>query len=254
MYDLGQDGAFNEYSVLFLGHYCGDTTLKPALEKKGFKVTYVSKDAKKFVELLVASNSGAGPKFDVVGFTSNDTFPVDLVDAFKDAVLDAHKQGIGLFILADNQPYIFEANIVLPDIAGCIVSGDDHGDQTLVFGSDPKEPGRFDKSHLIFSGVNSLYEGVTICYPCPVIMEGKTEAEENKLETIATSTYDRPIISKMEATPEHGRVILDTGWTKLYPNYWSSTGQARYVVNACVWLTNIEERHGGVAPVGQQRS
>jgi len=184
----------------------------------------------------------------VVGFTSDSSFERDLEPVFKECIMKAHKQGTGLFIFADNQPYVYEANIVLPEIAGCIVNGDDHGDQTLVYGWDPREPGRFDKNHLIFSGINSLYEGVTICYPCPVILEGKSAPEEIRLETVATSTYDRPIISKMEATQDHGRVILDTGWTKLYESYWSSTGQARYVVNACVWLTNIESRYGGVEP------
>ena len=93
------------------------------------------------------------------------------------------------------------ANIVLPEIAGlviishfltlkqilnikysCIITGNDYGDQTLVYG-DANEPGRFDSEHLIFSGVNSLYEGVTICYPNPCILPGKTVPEVNRLDS-----------------------------------------------------------------------
>jgi len=197
-----------------------------------------------FLAELARSNAREIPPFDVVGFTSTSTSCGDDTE-FKKLITEAHNQGAGLFIFADNQPYTYQANLVLPEIAGCIVTGDDMGNQTLVYGP-PEEPGRFDPEHLVFSGINSLYEGVTICYPCPVRLEGKTEDEENKLQTLATSTYDRPVISKLEANDDHGRVIVDTGFTKLAKNNWG--GQERYVVNACVWLTNIEKRYGEKEP------
>lgn len=37
---------------------------------------------------------------------------------------------------------------------------------------------------------------------------------------IATSTFDRPVISKMEDEDDHGRVIVDTGFTKLAAAQW----------------------------------
>jgi len=43
---------------------------------------------------------------------------------------------------------------------------------------------------------------------------------------------------------EGGRIVIDTGWTKLYQDYWSGAGQSRYVVNASVWLVDIEKRFG----------
>jgi len=179
-----------------------------------------------------------------VGFTSTSSTLGD-DENFVKLVIEAHKKGAGLFIFADNQPFTYQANLVLPEIAGCIVTGDDQGNQTLVCGQ-PQEPGRFDPEHLVFSGINSLYEGVTICYPCPVRLEGKTEDEVNMLQTLATSTYDRPVISKLESTDDHGRVIVDTGFTKLDKSRWD--GQERYVVNACVWLTNVERRYGTQEP------
>lgn len=63
------------------------------------------------------------------------------------------------------------------------MSGYDHGDQTLVYGDSCKEAGRFDREHLVFAGINSLYEGITICYPCPVILPEKTEPEKILLES-----------------------------------------------------------------------
>jgi len=243
-YDLGKDGAFSEFKVLFFASYMSDMygaqTLKPALEKKGFQVSWhVEIDS--FLKLLELSNGSPEHRFDVIGFTSN--LHSSGQDArFTELVIAAHRLGCGLFIFADNQPATYHANLVLPEIAGCIVTGHDYGNQVLVWGADPKEPGRFDKNHLVFAGVNSLYEGITICYPCPVILEGKDKEEEIRLETLATSTFDRPVISKLEANGECGRVIVDTGYTKLDRGSWG--GQERYVVNSCVWLTNVERRYG----------
>jgi len=251
--DLGIDGAFSEFRVLFFvafdgGGYGGGNTLQPALKKKGFGVTWLEDEAT-FLEEVRKSNAKEIPPYDVIGFTSfNGTRGND--EGFTSALLEAHRSGSGLFIFADNQPYTYQANLILPEIAGCIVTGNDMGDQTLIFG-DPKEPGRFDPNHLVFSGVNSLYEGVTICYPCPVRFPGKDEDEVNRLETLATSTYDRPVICKLEAEGECGRVIVDTGYTKLGAQHWD--GQERYVVNACVWLTNIEKRYGTQEPEQSQR-
>jgi hypothetical protein len=89
----------------------------------------------------------------------------------------------------------------------------------------------------VFAGINSLYEGHTICYP----------ETPGKLQTLATGTDGKTCIGCMDRTQEGGRVILDTGFTKLYLQ-WDSAGQARYVVNACVYLTDIEGRFGGSEP------
>jgi hypothetical protein len=43
---------------------------------------------------------------------------------FKNAIMTAHRLGTGLFIWGDNQPLVYHANIVLPEIAGCIITGD----------------------------------------------------------------------------------------------------------------------------------
>jgi len=133
-----------------------------------------------------------------------------------------------------NAPYYYHANIVLPTLAKCKLVGNDYCDKTLTFG-DRTTSGHFDNSHLCFAGVNNLYNGIKICYPDQL----------GKLKVLATSTYGKPCIACMDSTETTGRVIVDTGFTKLYPTYWSTAGQARYIVNACVWLVDVERRFGG---------
>jgi len=124
---------------------------------------------------------------------------------------------------------------VLPKIAGCTLVGNTPGGRILGYGNG-LAPGEFDQDHLIFSGINYLYEGVTICYPEPV-----DHLARSSLVHLATSSNEHPCISHIESTEEHGRVIIDSGFTKLYCS-WTSAGQARYVVNACVYLVDIERR------------
>jgi hypothetical protein len=77
----------------------------------------------------------------------------------------------------------------------------------LKLGSDSSVKGQFDKSSIVFAGINSLYEGNTICYPHP---------NNGKLVTLATGTDGKPCICKMDRTKDGGRVIVDTGSTKLF--------------------------------------
>jgi len=147
--------------------------------------------------------------------------------------LDFHRSGRGLFIYGDNDPFHLQANWVLPDIVETTIAGCTDGQRVLSYGK-ANTPGEFDADHLIFSGINYLYEGHTICYP----------QSDGKLTHLATSSDGKPCISFMDSTPQHGRVILDNGFTKLYMQ-WDSAGQSRYVVNGTVYLVDIERRFGG---------
>ncbi len=43
--------------------------------------------------------------------------------------------------------------------------------------------------------------------------------------------------------PERGRVVIDTGFTKMYSEFFNTTaGNDRYVRNVAVWLLGIDER------------
>jgi len=66
------------------------------------------------------------------------------------------------------------------------------------------------------------------------------------LNSLATSTYGKPCLLSCERGKsnfaEGGRIIVDTGFTKLGRDYWAAAGQSRYVVNASVWLVDVEGR------------
>jgi len=175
-------------------------------------------------------------KFDVIIFISSHK-SMGNDDEFKTAILKAHQEGVGIFMFADNRPFFYQCNLVLPEIAGCTLIGNDRGAQKLVYGDDPKEAGRFDMNHLLFSGINNMFEGVTISYP----------SEGHRFKVVATNTHGRPVICILESTEKTSRVVVDFGFTKLGSNYWQETGQARYIVNACVWLVDLERR-GEVEP------
>jgi hypothetical protein len=230
-FDLGKDGAFSDFAVL-VGLFCNqikcwDQNSGKALSQKGFRVTYTT-DEREFIRQL---KNGAN-SFDVTWIvpTSDTTLNSVEQEEFKTLVLNYHRTGRGLFIYGDNSPYFLQANWILPDLVGTTLVGDTPGDRVLSYGNG-KTAGEFDANHLIFAGINYLYEGVTICYP----------QTDGKLTHLATSSDGHPCISFLESTPEHGRVLLDTGFTKLSYS-WNSAGQARYVVNVTVYLVDVERR------------
>jgi hypothetical protein len=230
-FDLGKDGAFSDFTVLVGCFYsevnsCWNTNAGKALSQKGFKVVLTT-DEREFIKHLKSE-----PGFDVTWIVSDckTSLSQPEQEEFKEAIFNFHRSGRGLFIYGDNDPYHLQANWVLPTLVGTTIAGCTPGQRVLGYGS-AKVPGEFDAEHLIFSGINYLYEGHTICYP----------QSDGKLTHLATSSDGKPCISFLDSTENHGRVILDNGFTKLYLQ-WDSAGQARYVVNATVYLVDVERR------------
>eukprot|EP01089_Gocevia_fonbrunei_P012088 TRINITY_DN2765_c0_g1_i2.p1 TRINITY_DN2765_c0_g1~~TRINITY_DN2765_c0_g1_i2.p1 ORF type:complete len:377 (+),score=72.13 TRINITY_DN2765_c0_g1_i2:705-1835(+) len=228
-FDLGKDNAFSDFSVAIISFYDASSTITstagPALQKKGFKVnSFCSTQTKEFIQAL---NSG---NYDVAWIISDDRTHIS--PEFQESVKKFHQSKRGLMIWADNRPYFYQANILLKDLVGATLIGYTSGDRILSYGN-PLTPGEFTSDHLIFAGVNYLHEGVTICYPEPL----------GKLNVLATSSNGKPCIACTERSENGGRIVVDTGFTKLFPAYWSKAGQARYIVNATVWLVDIEGRY-----------
>jgi hypothetical protein len=102
--------------------------------------------------------------------------------------------------------------------------------------------------HVITSGIVSLYEGMTICYP----------RDNGPLKVLATSSNNHPVIlyADNEVMAENmGRVVVDCGYTKNYIS-WDSAGAARYIVNASVWLLALEYKlkmERSIEPRGKQK-
>ena len=97
------------------------------------------------------------------------------------------------------------------------------GDKVMVPGP-PDTTGRF-VEHQLTQGVNNLYEGITICTIDPVpgiTILGKSHDGQRCL-----GCFER----------EGQRVVLDTGFTKLYSVYYhKSAGLGRYLSNIAFWL------------------
>jgi len=227
-WDLGKDGAFNDFSVLVGIFYSEvatnwESNAGAALRKKGFRVTVTTDEANFVAQLRLL-------RHDVAWFVSGLSMSFNEAE-FRDAVLAFHRDKRGLFIFGDNDPYFVQANAVLPAIAGCRLIGNKAGGRNMTFGPKPTEAGKYDDNHMLFTGINSLFEGITICFP----------DQPGKLKILATGTDGQSCIGCMERSKEGGRVVVDTGFTKLYLN-WQAAGQARYVINSCVYLVDIEGR------------
>ena len=227
-YDLGRDGAFGDFHVhilyLYLESGLAFKLPQDALCEKGFGVSITNNIEETLLHLK-------SRKLDILWIISGGTGHLSaplLSSSQKQEIVKFYKSGGGLYIWADNAPFIDHANQILPDIVGAKLVGCTDGNKVLKEG-DGITPGTF-KPHLITTGIVNLYEGVTISYPYPI----------GQLIPLASSTDGNPVICYYDGKNSEGRLILDCGFTKLYVN-WDTAGTARYVKNATVWLLNLEK-------------
>jgi len=201
-----------------------DGTAGAVLKKKGFKVTVLNSCWSQLSQVISALESDT---YDVCIVLSSSSRGIQEKDKerFKTAIFNFHrKQMKGLFIWGDNVPLFVEANILLPELCGATLVGNTYGCRILGYGKG-SVPGEFDAEHLVFAGVNYLHEGDTICYPEPL----------GQLKVLATSSNGQPCIACLDREEgKHGRLLVDTGFTKLYSQYWSLAGQSRYIINCIV--------------------
>jgi len=195
----------------------------PDLKKLGFDVGF-AKNELSFLALLPTK------KWDVIVIISDHAFVSSVTpQAFVEPVVAAHASGTALFLMADNAPYFMHANLILaqlPHTGGLQLAGNTPGKQILKRGV-PTRPGEFGV-HPITAGVGSLFEGETICYPTSV---------PESFTLVGTSSNGNPAFLVANEDNGHGRVVVDTGFTKLYPGRWEQTpGTATYVINSVCWL------------------
>ncbi|CAF3803238.1 unnamed protein product [Rotaria sp. Silwood1] len=234
IYELGRDDAFSEYSILSAEFYIdsefNDTAMKlpiDALKVKGFQVKYV-KTKKCIAEM--ASNS-----HQIVWIISTNQIQNPL---FISALITYHSSGGVIFLFADNTPYLCHVSEFFSTKFGITVESDYYGDKTLAYKENGHQQTGHFCQHDIFTGIENLYEGITICH-----LIYSAPASHTKFTIIATATdgnssivvYDPP------ATSIEGRLCLHCGFTKLYRK-WDSADIARYIVNASCWLLGIEKR------------
>jgi len=232
-YDLAVDGAFEGQTVAVLHFYTGEgfdfSLPRGALAEKGFSV-YRWINTAPSPEELARGLEKANQLWIISGDRQqlNDKH-LAVIKKFFDA-------GHGVYIWGDNEPYYADANYVAEALLGAKMLGNLPGNVTVGVQPAAAQPG-VRKGHLVTTGLEHLYEGVTIATIQPnQTLEPLVHGSAGNL---VTAIYDRG----------GKRAILDGGFTRLYLS-WDQAGTARYVKNAAAWLANAERF--GAAVVAQK--
>lgn len=188
---------------------------------------------------------------DVVWLISGKAVTEPGFDHLLDALESFHRRGGGLFTWGDNAPFFAHANKLLERLfpgEGVYLEGNDKGSQVMFVHPDGTSPGHLSKNHLIMTGLNSLFEGVTISYLSRV-GPLKVLATYNNGPGYTGKAYcavaDGEVYRRCLAPYKmgRGRIVIDGGFTKLYDDFWNKTaGTERYVLNASTWLLNMNSR------------
>jgi hypothetical protein len=234
--DLVEDGQMEGLKIL-IGDLCygnGQNAIVDlpggpgaALTLKGFKWDLTA-DVNQFLKML------QGGDYDLAWIISFQQ-AVPLPNEFAKIVRQFHMNGNGLFIFSDDDPHKDSAsNAVLKDLfdSDFFLTGNKPAGKHLNPHVDGTLPSTFKREHPIMDGIVNLYEGITICHP---------SKEHPEVEILATSSDNHPCVLYFDHRTR-GRVIIDTGFTKLHncSGYWESAGTGRYVRNASCWLTGAK--------------
>lgn len=223
-YDLAVDGAFEGQTIVVLHLYTGENfdfeKPKAALKEKGFSVyRYINqppspeeleKSLDKACQLWVISNTSQM-----------------LTDEHAEVIKRFFYSGKGVYLWGDNDPYHADADFLAQKLIGVTMSGTYMGAQNVTFKSDSTTSG-MQKDHLITTGLEYVYEGITI---------SQIHDPNKKMKPLIWSTDGNVVTAIYEDQGQ--RLIIDGGFTRLYYN-WDTAGTGRYVKNAAAWLVNYE--------------
>ncbi|KAL4482920.1 hypothetical protein ABPG74_018946 [Tetrahymena malaccensis] len=240
-FDLAKDNSFNEFSLLigqFFYEYRFDLTKNviPAIKEKGIKNYKIINDEQQFINEL--------PLFDQAWILSGYEFAnkQTKISDFIEAVLNHLSKQKGLALWADNEPYFKHANIILDQIP---IGYENNSPIKIQLyenfrGQNILKKGQNNKQqefgfHMLTIGLETLYEGDTIC--APQIISNTNSKNYGELEIIGTSSHNLPAFMSLPGTKKRGRIVIDCGFTKLYDQNWFTTaGTQRYVKNLYAWL------------------
>jgi hypothetical protein len=247
--DLCRDGAFEGMSitVVVLQAYTMDFDskyMRTALEKKGFVVKiltppFVSPDE---LDQMLATASQCW-------IISSNTRT--LSDDIMDVCVRHWRGGLGLYVLGDNLPFLFDANQVLGKMGFPTLHGNQPGDKYLR-PSDmehDRSPG-FAAGDLVTTGIMTLFEGITVAW-----MVEADLAPVGLKPILRESTDGRVIVARRDAMDGCGPVCVDGAFTKLYYRF-DEAGSARLVTNMAIFLgvdmsAMSEEDKVGEAPTAE---
>jgi hypothetical protein len=198
------------------------------LERMGFKVDRsVSPkhlpDLEKYDQVWMISGGGPGNLGGTASFDGSD------VEKLKSFVA----KGKGLYSLNDNEPYVQEGNVVGKALHGISMSGGYYGGQMVNVVSQgeltkiieaAKKSGNLQKladlrrsgvlngklyaqDHELFSGIERIMEGITICHMTP----------SADLDVILRNSNNESLVAVSKKPGEN--MLYDCGFTRMYVNW-----------------------------------
>ena len=223
-YDLAVDGAFEGQTIVVLHLYTGEgfdfEKPKAALKEKGFSVyryMNVPPSPKELEEAL--------SKACQLWVISNTTQMLN--DEHAEVIKRFFFSGKGVYLWGDNDPYHADADFLAQKLIGASMSGMYYAGQNVSFKSETSTSG-MQADHLITTGLEYVYEGITI---------SQIHDPQKQLKPLIWSTDGNVVTAIYEDQGQ--RLIIDGGFTRLYCN-WDTAGTGRYVKNAAAWLVNYE--------------
>ena len=222
--DYVPNGSMINYRIFMIGLY--PDTFKEVisvLKEKGFLVDFFGSIPSNFEELLKRSHI-----FILVSTNGKVLSPIHV-----NLIMNYYNNGGSLYILGDNAPYFGEANQILIPLFNTELTGNVSGDKFVGAKRFPNGVG-FDENHPIFSGIQKLYEGVTVSY-----------IENNNyqnLKPIMIGSDGKAIICCYENGKK--RIVIDGGFTRMMSSCgrWNENGtnSRRFVMNIAGWLSKID--------------
>jgi hypothetical protein len=224
-YDLAVDGAFKGQTILVIDYYGGQYNIgfslpADAVKSKGFSVVHYNKEpsVEQLEKDLARSN-----QFWVISSCDN---AVHLSKVHQQAIKKFFEEGHGVYLWGDNDPCNADADALAKLLVDASVRGDLPGDQTVQISSGAGKPGIV-KDHLLSTGVENVYEGVTVATVTPT--HAMTPVIYGSAGNLVTAAYEK----------DGKRLIVDGGFTRLSYK-WDTAGTGRYIKNAAAWLANYE--------------
>jgi len=220
-YDLAADGAFDGQTVLVIDLYQQPFDhAVAALKEKGFSVVRLLgvPTPQKLKELLAKSN-----QFWILASCDD---RVHLTKEHHAVIRSFFDAGHGIYLWGDNDPCNADADALASALVDARVKGDLPGDQTVGLSKGPGQPGVV-ADHLLTTGVEYVYEGVTVATVRPA--GAMTPIIYGSAGNLVAAAFEK----------DGKRLIVDGGYTRL--DYkWDTAGTGRYVKNAAAWLANYE--------------
>lgn len=139
------------------------------------------------------------------------------------------EDGNGLYIWGDNDPWYADANLLGSKFIGATMSGNVPGQQKVGKTLFNGKAGFV--AHSVFTGIGSLYEGVTIAtLDISSAIRGVQPIMWGSVNNLVTAAYDQA----------GQRLLIDGGFTRLGDSWWDTAGTPRFIRNCVGWLANLE--------------